>query len=336
MYYAVKGNADFVEFLKNSRVLFLLAVGNTKTAEVPGITAAGENKDLIAYTPPADAELLYHGRCLSISGVPATPDGKPTPALISYAALNLTKVPLLVVDAGLMIKPKIPYVSLNAPVGENIAERRAMKVEDVENIIFNSRILAKQLSKICDVLMIGESIPAGTTTAAAVLKAMGFEPAVSSSMPENPIELKRKIVEVAVRRVKNTEPLEILSAVGDPVLAAVTGLACGFDKFVVLAGGTQMVAASKLIEAFGKRDFAIATTKYVAKDGNADLNIASCSVVASDPKLGLSKYDGLKAYERGFVKEGVGAGGLTLLCYARGFEILPEVERCYEKIILKR
>jgi NaMN:DMB phosphoribosyltransferase len=47
-------------------------------------------------------------------------------------------------------------------------------------------------------------------------------------------------------------------------------------------------------------------------------------------------YPGLKAYEEGFVKEGVGAGGLTLLTYVRGVApetFLKEVERDYEEIV---
>ncbi|MFN3136022.1 MAG: TIGR00303 family protein, partial [Candidatus Kryptonium sp.] len=47
-----------IEFDFNS-VIFVLVIGNTKTAEIPGITVAGANPDLIKYTPPADAELLY-------------------------------------------------------------------------------------------------------------------------------------------------------------------------------------------------------------------------------------------------------------------------------------
>ncbi|MET1124810.1 MAG: nicotinate mononucleotide-dependent phosphoribosyltransferase CobT [Archaeoglobaceae archaeon] len=322
--------------LLNGDVMFLLVIGNTRTAEIPGITVAGANPELVKYTPPADAELLYFGRCLSIDGVPATPDGKPTPALISLAALRLTDVPFLVVRSGTIVAPKIPFVELSAPVGGNIAVESAMSREDVAGVIERAKILSKQLSKLCDVLMVGESIPAGTTTAAAVLKALGFKPAVSSSMPENPIELKMEVVEKAVGRLKSRDPLDVLAEVGDPVLAAVCGIALGSRKPVILAGGTQMVAAARLIESFGGAEIAIATTKYVANDRNVDLSIAPCEVFVADPKLGNSKYPGLRAYEDGFVKEGVGAGGLSLLCEVRGLDLLPEVERLYEELIQKR
>jgi NaMN:DMB phosphoribosyltransferase len=35
-------------------------------------------------------------------------------------------------------------------------------------------------------------------------------------------------------------------------------------------------------------------------------------VLAADVDFGASKFDGLKAYERGIVKEGVGAGGAAI------------------------
>ncbi len=339
MYEVVKGEVDRFLELAKEKIAYVLVVGNTKTAEIPGITVAGANLDLIKYTPPADAELLYHGKCLSIDSAPATPDGKPTPALISYTALRLTNIPLFVVDSGLIVKPKIPFVSLGAPVGENIAEKRAMELEAVSNVIERGKLIGEQLSKLVDVLMIGESIPAGTTTAAAVLKALGLEPAVSSSMPENPVELKMKVVEKALERVKSEDPIEIISLVGDPVMAGVVGLVLGSRVPVILAGGTQMVAMANLISRLDEREVMIATTKYVAEDGNANLNLSPYPVVAVDPMLGKSKYEGLKAYEMGFVKEGVGAGGLTLVAYVRGVnpeKFLEEVEKDYEKIVLNK
>ncbi|MEM0203091.1 MAG: TIGR00303 family protein [Archaeoglobaceae archaeon] len=315
--------------------MFVLVIGNTKTAEVPGITVAGANPELIKYTPPADAELLYHGRCLSINSIPATPDGKPTPALITYTALRLTKIPLLVVDSGLMIKPKIPYVTLSAPVGENIAKERAMRREDVEKVIENGKILGKELSKVVDTLVIGESIPAGTTTAGAVLKALGFEPKVSSSMPNNPVELKTRVINEAVKRVRDKDPIEVISAVGDPVIAGIYGILSGCKK-ALLAGGTQMVAVANLAKNL-RCEFAIATTEFVANDKSADLSLAPCRVFVAKIPLANSRYPGLRAYAEGFVKEGVGAGGMSFVAYQRGVkedEFLREIERDYEKIVL--
>ena len=329
----LKGDGErFFELLRE-RVAFLFVIGNTKTAEVPGITVAGANPELIKFTPPADVELLHYGECKVIPFPPATPDGKPTPAIITYTALRLTDVPFFVVDSGLMVKPKIPYISIDAPVGENIAERDAMDLKKVEVAFENAVEFGKQISKLVDVLIIGESIPAGTTTALAILRALGIDAMVSSSMPTNPVEIKEKVVERALKRVKGDEsPLELISKVGDPVMVGVCGIAVGSKNPVVLAGGSQMVAMSLLIERLAKKDIAIATTIYVARDSDS-LKHAPCPVMVADPGLDMSVKPGLRAYADGFVKEGVGAGGATLLAYAKGFgkrEFLKEIERSYE------
>ncbi|MCS7118893.1 MAG: TIGR00303 family protein [Archaeoglobaceae archaeon] len=318
------------------KALFILVIGNTKTAEIPGITVAGANPELIKYTPPADAELLYHGKCISIESIPATPDGKPTPALLTFTALRLTKIPLLVVDSGLIVKPKIPHITLGAPVGENIAKFRAMEKEDVEKVVKNGKILGEQLSKLASLLIVGESIPAGTTTAGAALKALGFEPRVSSSMPDNPVDLKRKVIDEAVKRVHSKDPIEIISAVGDPVMAGIFGILNGCRR-VLLAGGTQMVAIANLAKSLDC-EVSIVTTEFVANDKNADLSLAPCEVFVTKIPLARSRYPGLRAYADGFVKEGVGAGGMTFLAYKKGIkeeEFLKEVERDYERIVLK-
>ena len=236
----------------------------------------------------------------------------------------------------MMVKPKIPFISLSAPVGKNIETENAMGTEDVISVVDRGKIIGKQLSRAADCLMIGETIPAGTTTAAAILKALGLNPAVSSSMPENPIELKLRVVDRAVRRVNSHNVFEILAKVGDPVLAGIVGISLGSECPVVLAGGTQMVAAANLISKAGECKAAIATTKYVSSDPSADLRLSPYPVIATDPGLESSRYSGLRAYGEGFVKEGVGAGGLTLLAYARGLskeELLKEIEEDYRLII---
>ena len=339
MYEVLKGDAEkHIELLKK-RATFLFVIGNTKTAEIKGITVAGENPELIKYTPPADVELLYYGKCKSIDAIPATPDGKPTPALITYTALKLVDIPFLVVDSGAMIKPKVPYVSINAPVGDNIAEKQAMDYNRVLDALNMAKIFGEQIAKYSDIVLVGESIPAGTTTAAAVLKALGMKAAVSSSMPDNPIDLKMKIVEKAVKSVNTEDPIEVVSKVGDPVMVGVVGIALGAAKAkkpIVLAGGTQMVAISNILKKIDNVDAVIATTSYVAKDKNADMSLSPYPVISVDLGLDKSTKAGLKAYADGFVKEGVGAGGAALLAYARGFskeEFVKAVERYYFEIV---
>ena len=127
--------------------IFICVISHTETSEIPGITAAGANKDLIKYTPVADAEFLHYGKCNSINGVPATPDGKPTPALITKTMLDIGNIPFIVVDAGVKVKPDIPLFSFNLKSGYNILKDIEMDPKQVEKAYKYGLILGKQLSK---------------------------------------------------------------------------------------------------------------------------------------------------------------------------------------------
>ena len=54
------GNVDraqnFLDTVKSRNFLFSFVISYTETCEIPGITFAGEDKNSIQYTPPADAE----------------------------------------------------------------------------------------------------------------------------------------------------------------------------------------------------------------------------------------------------------------------------------------
>ncbi|MEM0022885.1 MAG: TIGR00303 family protein, partial [Archaeoglobaceae archaeon] len=72
-------------------------------------------------------------------------------------------------------------------------------------------------------------------------------------------------------------------------------------------------------------------------DKTADLSLAPCEVFVAKIPLANSRYPGLRAYAEGFVKEGVGAGGMSFVAYQKGIkedEFLKEIERDYEKIVL--
>ncbi len=76
--------------------VFVCVISYTATCEIPGITVAGANLESLKYTSPADAEFLHYGHCKCIDKVPVTPDGKPTPAIITRAALRLSNIPFFV------------------------------------------------------------------------------------------------------------------------------------------------------------------------------------------------------------------------------------------------
>ncbi|MEM3511163.1 MAG: hypothetical protein QXY80_00740, partial [Candidatus Jordarchaeales archaeon] len=77
------GAREFLRELEGKEPVFVCVIGNTETAKIPGISAAGKNPELTDYTPAADVELLFYGECRCIDGVPVTPEGIPTPALIT-------------------------------------------------------------------------------------------------------------------------------------------------------------------------------------------------------------------------------------------------------------
>lgn len=312
----------------SSNPFFVCVISHTETSEIPGLTVAGANPELVKYTAPADSEFLYYGRCKCIEGVPATPDGKPTPALITRAALKSAGIPLLVVEAGTKVKPSIPCIPLGIGPGKNITRENAMTMSDVEKTFEYCSMLGRELAKASDLVAVGESIPGGTTTALAVLSALGIDARfkVSSSMPENPHQLKNQVVASALQRASIKEgmsTLEVVSLVGDPMMPAVAGIASGVMDAggkVLLAGGTQMTAILAILKDMGSRmdNVCIGTTTYVTRDPSSDLEglVGSISpkvpVFSCDLHLDQSKKPGLQAFARGFVKEGVGAGGAAI------------------------
>ena len=314
----VERGKNFIESIKTGRFLFTLTISYTETCEIPGITFAGADKDSIQFTPPADAEYLHYGYCKTIDKIPMTPDGKPTPGLLTKTALESASIPHMIVNAGSKISPQLPFVDTGMAFGKNISTQDAMTDSQVSHAVEYGRIVGRSMASLTDCLIIGESIPGGTTTALAVLKALDFDAKVSSSIPNNPIELKNQIVNSALERIDSEHPYSIVAKVGDPMIPFVAGMLSSASSVsnVMLAGGTQMAAvlafASKI--GFDEEKTAIGTTSYITGDDSANFvnlvkEIADIPAISVNPGLENSQYPGLKAFSEGFAKEGVGAGG---------------------------
>jgi uncharacterized protein (TIGR00303 family) len=308
----------FLDSMKSKRFLFSFVISYTETCEIPGITFAGANKDSIQFTPPADAEYLHYGYCKTIDTIPMTPDGKPTPGLLTKTALESASIPHLTINAGSKISPQLPFVDTGMSFGKNISINDAMTDSQVSHAVDYGRIVGRSMASLTDCLIIGESIPGGTTTALAVLKALGFDAKVSSSIPNNPVELKNQIVKSALERLDSDHPYSIVAKVGDPMIPFVAGMLSSASNVsnVMLAGGTQMAAvlafASKI--GFNEENTVIGTTSYITNDESANFTslikeIADIPAIAVNPALEKSRHAGLKAFSEGFAKEGVGAGG---------------------------
>jgi uncharacterized protein (TIGR00303 family) len=226
-------------------------------------------------------------------------------------------------------------------------------VDNVEEVIQRATVAGENLAKTADYLVIGESIPGGTTTALGVLSAMGVkaEGKVSSSMPDNPHVLKAETVSTGLSAAGASfgslaeNPIKAISCLGDPMMPAFAGLVIGAAEQVpvLMAGGTQMSAVLAIVKALKPSvlcNVAIGTTRWVINDNSSDLKgivaqISDVPILAADIDFSPSRFEGLKAYEQGVVKEGVGAGGAAIAAMAK-LEgaitkdlLLKEIERNY-------
>ena len=340
------GSTELTEMLAEcDDPVFLLTIGTTDTSLIEGISGAGPSAELTMYTPASDAEFMILGevRCCDAPAETVVGDAAaPTPARLTKAALQVANIPFVIVDAGSKIKPDVQYVKLGNDYGRDI--RTGKGVLNPLEIFENAKDLGQELSLRHEMLIIGESIAAGTTTALGVLKALGYEAneKVSGSMPHNPHDLKINTVNEGLENAGiepgKADAIQAIAAVGDPTIPAIAGLVLGSDIPIILAGGTQMAATCAVIKSIQPTfDFSrinLATTVFVAADETADLfgileqiddNI---TVNVVDPMFEESEHEGLRNYLKGFVKEGVGAGGAMYTALARG----SSVERLRRKI----
>jgi len=342
----IYGSDNLIKKIENKRnCVFVCTIGTTETSKIEGISGAGASPEKTKYTPAADAELITIGEVKCTNDMAETVvDGNsaPTPAIITKASLNLSKIPLIIINAGCEIKPVIQTTEVGEEGGKDI--RTGHAVENAEEIYYNSIELGMDFAELHDYITIGESIPGGTTTALGVLKALGYDAnfKVSGSTPTNPHNLK---IETVNEGLKNAgidpesddpetdilSPFDAIKAVGDPTIPAMAGMVMGSNKPVILAGGTQMCAVCALIKTidpdFDFSRIALATTVYVAEDETADLfNILkqideNIPVYVVDPGFEKTNHDGLKNYLKGFVKEGAGAGGSMFLALTHGHDV---------------
>jgi len=297
----------------------VLAAGTTATAAVDGLSAAGADPDLRAHTPSADAEILEYGRPVRAPVVPVSPSGCPTPAVVTRAVRDLLGFETAVVDAGLAKPTAAPTVDVGARPGRDVRESEA--VSNAAAVFEEGRAFGRGVPD--DEVLLGETIPGGTTTALGVLAALGERETVSSSLPDNPVERKRAVVDEGLaesglsRGGAAGDPVLAIERMGDPVQAVLAGIAVGCLEAgtdVTLAGGTQLAAVAALVRHDGREDpLELATTVYVAEDESvaldglaADLDL---SVTVTDPGFDGRDHPVFDGYAAGEAKEGVGMGG---------------------------
>jgi len=322
--------------LPEGKADFVLAASVTKTCEIEGITQAGI-PGMIPLTPTLDAEYITNEKVFSLGELAETPTGVPSPALITRATHNLAAFSTIeIFDLGLVEKPKNCLLH-NFDITPSDSIDKGANI-DAEAVFNKGREAGKKYELKGNYLILGESTPAGTTTAAASALALGFDVAedFSSSFKNVPNSIKTQTIQKALSHINDTmNTFEKLSYVSDNMLIFCAGFLMEATKrfHVVLAGGTQMAAclliADKLREdvlmRINHNNLTLATTAWVANDTNANIQhiLEQLSyrphAIYTTFSFAKSEIPVLHKYDEGEAKEGVGAGGA--LAYAHKFAV---------------
>ncbi|HEY9704043.1 MAG TPA: TIGR00303 family protein [Allocoleopsis sp.] len=322
---------------------FTCILGFTHTGLIPGISAAGKTPEDRKYTAIADAEFLYYGD-QTLSKYPLPPlTGGVSPVYISRSAIANLSLPLYIFNAGLLQSPNIPHIDLKGLPAQCLTTGKSLPIHIVKHL-FNQGLewgekLGKKLKN--SYLIISECVVGGTTTALAVLTALGIDAKgkINSSHPNCNHNQKWELVQTALKNfshtsLNNPDPLEIIAAMGDPMQIVAAGRTITASRYcgVLLAGGTQMLAVYALIQSITKQyelwwqpeQVVIGTTRWVAEDFTGDtigltkaIGLTGKTPILLGTKLNFSTshYPQLQIYEQGYVKEGVGAGGSAIAAH---------------------
>jgi uncharacterized protein (TIGR00303 family) len=307
-----------------SKPMFCSILGNTRLSMVPGISGAGPTPEMTLYTPVLDAELITTGTITSMPVKPNTPTGCPTPASITRAMMELLSIKALFINAGLAHSPTVPCLDVYGCVGDD--PRNGDAVPCANALFERGRWIGDFLSTSSDLLVLGECVPGGTTTALCILRSLGYPASVSSSFINNPLSKKEEICQAALNRIREekiTGPLDIMRCTGDPMMPVAAGICHSYTGHLVLAGGTQMLAVAALVRAMKGPLPMIATTSYIRDDQSANVEEIAQEIGVKiffvDPGFHDIGHAGLARYCIGEVKEGMGAGGAMFLAYLLGY-----------------
>jgi len=317
------------------RPILACILGFTDTGLIPGISAAGATPADREYTAIADAEFL-------VNGVTPQPKYKlppltagASPVLISRAVVEAFHLPVYLFNAGLPHPPAVSAIDLGGMPANCLTTGNALPLATVKHLFEQGLEWGEKLAASANTgyVIISECVVGGTTTALSILTGLGIAATgkVNSSHPSCNHAQKWEVVQQGLQKIKeNIEPLELVAAVGDPMQIVVAGMAIAASRRsgVLLAGGTQMLAVYALAQALVKQQslewqpqqIVVGTTRWVAEDMTGDTpglaeDIGSVTLLASKLSFATSRYPQLQAYEQGYVKEGVGAGGCAIAAH---------------------
>jgi uncharacterized protein (TIGR00303 family) len=336
----ITGSVDFIEYLRGKSATYLLSMSNTKTAQIEGITQAGI-PGLIHLTPTLDAEFLCSGEVRSLENIAETPKGVPTPALITRAVHLLKPFKNIeLLDLGIEVKPKLNYFKTHSfDISPSESITKGADIDAFE--LFQKGVeFGQNYEPTSDYVIVGESVPSGTTTALATALALGYDvkDKFSSSFKNIPTDIKKDVVNKALKNIENkVELFDKLAMVADNMLIFNAGFILGAnskDLKIVLAGGTQMACVLLIVDSILKQmdgiidssKFALCTTKWVYKDDSSDIKALlemidfKVDSYFSEFDFSLSNHPALKLYDEGEAKEGVGAGGALVYGIINGLD----------------
>jgi uncharacterized protein (TIGR00303 family) len=326
---------DWLQRYQGRKPLLACVLGFTQTGLIPGISAAGATPADRQFTAIADGEFLVNGvQPQPRYPLPPLQQGA-SPVLISRAIVEALQIPVHLFNAGLPQPPAVAAIDLGGAPARCLSQGRALDLAVVQHLLEQGLRWGEKLAAQvpASYLILGECVVGGTTTALAVLTGLGFAARgkVNSSHPACNHGQKWALVQAGLAQAGNSlTPLELVAAVGDPMQVVVAGMTIAASRSagVLLAGGTQMLAVYGLARAIAQRcsldwrpdQVVVGTTRWVAEDptgdtvGLAEL-IGSVPLLATQLSFAESRFATLRAYEQGFVKEGVAAGGCAIAAH---------------------
>lgn len=320
---------------------FACVLGFTDTGLLPGISAAGATPEQRKFTAIADAEYLLHGAQPNPQNpLPPLVAGA-SPVLISRAVVQALDMPVQVFNAGLPYVPKnLEAINLGGTPAQCVSTGNALSIEIVQHLFQQGCLWGEKLANPHSYLILGECVVGGTTTALAVLTGLGIDAIdkVNSSHPTCNHQQKWQVVQTGLTKAglipsdkaNPPDPFTVVAAVGDPMQIVVAGMLLSASNHggVLLAGGTQMLAVYALARAISRAsnipwqpsNVVVGTTRWVAEDATGDTiglaeTIGDVPLLATQLSFAKSRYAQLRAYEQGYVKEGVGAGGCAITAH---------------------
>ena len=353
---------------RHSRTLLLLAATDTAAVPGISAAGASPQARLGTAAADAELLLLGPGgrRCHALPPLPAgvSPALISHVVLSQLGLLERTRV----LDLGCAIAAAVPHLRLpgleSVGPARCLSTGQALAPARVAALVQRGSAWGRRLDP-AEPLLLAECVPGGTTTALAVLEGLGVAAAglVSGSLRQPAHGLKAALVAQGLAAASFeaadltgvahppafADPLNVLAALGDPMQAFAAGLvgaAAARGTPVLLAGGSQMAAVLALALALaqpGQRPaladrLVVATTAWVAEEAGSNLALLLERIGARwqvRPRLEVAalRFHGcssapLRDYERGYVKEGVGAGGLSLLWQLAGRQPGALAEAC--------